>query len=34
MAHERFKRRLCLNTQGHYPIHTADILAWRERQRW
>ncbi len=32
MANERFKRRLRLDTYGHYPIHTADILAWRERQ--
>lgn len=32
MVNERFKRRLRLDTYGHYPIHTADILAWRERQ--
>jgi len=31
MANDRFKRRLRLDTYGHYPIHTADILAWRER---
>lgn len=30
MANDRFKRRLRLDTYGHYPIHTADILAWRE----
>ena len=30
LANERFKRRLRLDTYGHYPIHTADILAWRE----
>lgn len=27
----RFRRRLKLDTFGHYPIHTADIIAWRER---
>ncbi|HYI25365.1 MAG TPA: DinB family protein [Thermomicrobiales bacterium] len=27
----RFRHRLKLDTFGHYPIHTADILAWRER---
>ncbi len=32
MANERFKRRLRLDAYGHYPIHTADILAWRERR--
>jgi len=32
MANERFKRRFRLDTYGHYPIHTADIVAWRERQ--
>jgi hypothetical protein len=32
MANERFKRRLRLDTYGHYPIHTADIVVWRERQ--
>ena len=31
MANDRFKRRLRLDTYGHYPIHTADILAWRNR---
>ncbi len=34
MAHDRFKRRLRLDAYGHYPIHTADILAWRERRGW
>ncbi len=33
MVNDRFKRRLRLDTYGHYPIHTADILAWRERRR-
>ncbi len=32
MGNDRFKRRLRLDTYGHYPIHTAGILAWRERQ--
>jgi uncharacterized protein (TIGR03083 family) len=27
----RFRRRLRLDTYGHYPIHAADIRAWRER---
>lgn len=31
MSNERFKRRLRLDTYGHYPIHTADIREWRER---
>ncbi|CAA9563855.1 MAG: hypothetical protein AVDCRST_MAG73-3975 [uncultured Thermomicrobiales bacterium] len=26
----RFRRRLRLDTYGHYPIHTADIRRWRE----
>ncbi|MEW5918804.1 MAG: DinB family protein [Gemmatimonadota bacterium] len=29
----RFRRRLRLDTYGHYPIHTRAILAWRERSR-
>ena len=29
-AHTRARRRLRLDTYGHYPIHTADIRAWRE----
>lgn len=32
MANDRFKRRLRLDTYGHYPIHAADILAWRARR--
>jgi len=28
----RFRRRLRLDTYGHYPIHTADIRRWREAQ--
>ena len=27
----RFRHRLKLDTFGHYPIHTAQIIAWRER---
>lgn len=27
----RFRHRLKLDTFGHYPIHTGDILTWRER---
>ncbi len=33
MGNERFKRRLRLDTYGHYPIHTADISEWREAAR-
>ncbi len=29
LANERFKRRLRLDTYGHYPIHTEDVLRWR-----
>ncbi len=29
----RFRRRLRLDTYGHYPIHTKAILAWRARSR-
>jgi len=32
IANDRFKRRLRLDTYCHYPIHTADILTWRDRQ--
>lgn len=32
LAEPRFRRRLKLDTFGHYPIHTADILSWRSRQ--
>jgi hypothetical protein len=28
----RARRRLRLDTYGHYPIHTRDILEWRERR--
>jgi hypothetical protein len=28
----RFRHRLKLDTFGHYPIHTAQIHAWRERE--
>ncbi len=28
----RFRRRLRLDTYGHYPEHTRAILAWRARQ--
>ena len=28
-ANTRFRRRLKLDTYGHYPIHTQDILIWR-----
>lgn len=28
----RARRRLRLDTYGHYPIHTADIQRWRERR--
>jgi len=28
----RARRRLRLDTYGHYPIHTADIRRWRERR--
>ena len=31
-ANDRFKRRLRLDCSAHYPIHTPDILIWRERQ--
>jgi hypothetical protein len=27
----RFRRRLRLDTHGHYPIHTRAILGWRAR---
>ena len=29
----RFRRRLRLDTYGHYPKHEQAIRAWRERQR-
>jgi len=28
-THTRTRRRLRLDTYGHYPIHTVDIQAWR-----
>jgi hypothetical protein len=28
----RFRRRLRLDTYGHYPEHTEQIRAWRERR--
>ena len=28
----RFRRRLRLDTYGHYPIHTREIRVWRERR--
>lgn len=28
----RFRRRLRLDTYGHYPIHTRQIQAWREER--
>lgn len=30
LGEPRFRRRLKLDTFGHYPIHTADIRRWRE----
>ena len=30
----RFRHRLKLDSFGHYPIHTAQILAWREGRGW
>jgi hypothetical protein len=29
-AEPRFRRRLRLDTFGHYPLHTQQILAWRQ----
>jgi uncharacterized protein (TIGR03083 family) len=31
-SESRFRRRLRLDTYGHYPIHTAMIREWRERR--
>jgi DinB superfamily len=31
LAEPRFRKRLRLDTFGHYPIHTAQIIAWREQ---
>jgi hypothetical protein len=34
LIHEtRFRRRLRLDTYGHYPKHAKAIRWWRERQR-
>ena len=30
LGESRFRRRLKLDSFGHYPIHTADIRRWRE----
>jgi hypothetical protein len=32
IGESRFRRRLRLDTYGHYPEHTAQIRAWRERK--
>jgi len=32
IANDRFKRRLRLDTHGHYPIHAGEIRAWRGRR--
>ena len=32
LAEPRFRHRLKLDTFGHYPIHTTDILTWRTRR--
>lgn len=32
VGNARARRRLLLDTYGHYPIHTADIRRWRERE--
>ena len=34
LAEPRFRRRLRLDTFGHYSIHTADIRVWRGQQGW
>lgn len=31
-AETRFRRRLRLDTYGHYPKHTRSVRAWRERR--
>jgi hypothetical protein len=33
MPDARFRRRLRLDTYGHYPKHTAAVQRWRERYR-
>lgn len=30
----RFRRRLRLDTYGHYKIHAEAIQAWRDKRRW
>jgi len=32
-TNERFRRRLRLDTYGHYAIHTADIQAWQANRK-
>ena len=32
VSETRFRRRIRLDTYGHYPRHTRAILAWRERR--
>lgn len=32
-SRSRFRRRLRLDTYGHYPIHTAQIRRWRDETR-
>lgn len=32
LTNDRFKRRLRLDTYGHYPLHTQGIREWRERR--
>jgi hypothetical protein len=32
-TNERFRRRLRLDTYGHYAIHSADIQAWRANRK-
>jgi hypothetical protein len=31
VGHSRFRRRLRLDTYGHYPLHAAAIRQWRQR---
>lgn len=32
-SESRFRKRLKLDTWGHYPVHTRAVLAWREANR-
>jgi hypothetical protein len=32
IGHTRFRRRLRLDTYGHYPLHAEAIRQWRQRQ--